>query len=246
VIDYVVLAAGIGVRMRAISGRPKPLLEVAGTTLLGLVLDVLRHGGASRVYVVAAPHLRGEVEVVGWRLGLDVIVVENQWWWRENGYSLLLAASVAEAPKLLVAMSDHVLHPAIVSKVASALVAGSYAALVGGDSYAYYVDHGEATRIQTAPEGRVVKVGKNILPYSHVDVGVLGFDKSYLSSIAVDAEATVKLSDIVNSLASRYSVAVADVTGLPWTDVDSDFDYYELLAGRTRIVLDQVLEALRR
>lgn len=47
-----VMAAGLGTRMRPLTAnRPKPLIEVAGTTLLDHVLDHLRAAGVKRVVV---------------------------------------------------------------------------------------------------------------------------------------------------------------------------------------------------
>ncbi len=246
-LDFVVLAAGLGTRLRGTGGRPKPLLELGGgLTLVGLVLDVLRHAGARRVHVVVAPETARHVEEEGWRLGLDVVTVVNPCWWRENGFSLALALSSVESDKVLVTMSDHVLHPSIVTHVIGAAAASDAAALVGGDAYAYYVDREEATRIEVAAGGKVVRIGKGVRPYHYVDVGVLAFSRSHVEAVLADAGAQLRLSDVVMLLASTSTVRVVEVSGLPWTDVDSDTDYYELLAGRTRAVLEEVLRELRR
>jgi len=39
--------------------------------------------------------------------------------------------------------------------------------------------------------------------------------------------------------------AVADVTGVPWTEVDTERDYYEVLNGSRRVVLEEVLKVVR-
>jgi len=67
-----VLAAGLGIRMRPLTdARPKPLVELAGRTLLDRALDRLGEAGVDRVVVNAhyraemiARHLEGRQEIV--------------------------------------------------------------------------------------------------------------------------------------------------------------------------------------
>src|SRR6266550_7221183 len=57
-----VLAAGLGTRMRAFNGRvPKPLVQVCGKALLDYVLDRLADQGVERA-VVNVHHLADQIE----------------------------------------------------------------------------------------------------------------------------------------------------------------------------------------
>ena len=58
-----IMAAGKGTRMMPLTAtRPKPLVEVAGTTLLDHVLDLLRDAGVGRI-VVNVHYLADQIEV---------------------------------------------------------------------------------------------------------------------------------------------------------------------------------------
>jgi N-acetyl-alpha-D-muramate 1-phosphate uridylyltransferase len=58
-----IMAAGKGTRMMPLTARkPKPLIEVAGTTLLDHVLDLLREAGIGRI-VVNVHYLADQIEV---------------------------------------------------------------------------------------------------------------------------------------------------------------------------------------
>ncbi len=55
-----VLAAGVGARLR-VGGRPKPLVRVAGLTLLERTIRTLRAGGVQGKVVVVVGHRGKEV-----------------------------------------------------------------------------------------------------------------------------------------------------------------------------------------
>ncbi len=73
----IVPAAGLSRRM----GRPKPLLEVGGTTLIARVVRALRDGGAGRVIVVAPPAERAESSEIARaaeEAGAEVVLLDRE------------------------------------------------------------------------------------------------------------------------------------------------------------------------
>jgi molybdenum cofactor cytidylyltransferase len=73
----IVPAAGLSLRM----GRPKPLLDLGGSTLIAHVVRALRDGGADRVVVVAPPDGRPESAAIAReaeRAGAEVIVLGGE------------------------------------------------------------------------------------------------------------------------------------------------------------------------
>jgi len=73
-----VLAAGLGVRMRPLTNdRPKPLIEVAGRTLLDHAIDRLKQAGVK--IVVVNVHYKGELVIAHLRKRSDIeIIIQDE------------------------------------------------------------------------------------------------------------------------------------------------------------------------
>jgi 1L-myo-inositol 1-phosphate cytidylyltransferase len=153
-----VLAAG---EARRLGGR-KPLARLHGRPLAWYPVSVLHLLGAAEFIVVTrpdlAPELRGLVESVAGS-GSATVVVNNEPW-RENGYSLLLAAREAgPAATLWVSMSDHVYSPLLAARVAAQHPGRGYT--VACDREPCCIDTGEATRVLAEPP-LASRVGKGL------------------------------------------------------------------------------------
>ncbi len=88
-----VMAAGLGTRMRPLTAmRPKPLIEVAGTTLIDHVLDHLRAAGIGRV-VVNVHYLADAMEAHLRRAApdLDIVISDERARLMETGGGLVQA-----------------------------------------------------------------------------------------------------------------------------------------------------------
>jgi MurNAc alpha-1-phosphate uridylyltransferase len=104
-----VMAAGLGKRMRPLTAtRPKPLIEVAGRSLLDHVLDRLRSAGVEKV-VVNVHYLPGAVEahLAAKADGLDVAISDERKQLLETGGGLVKAAPMIDADPFLVVNSDN-------------------------------------------------------------------------------------------------------------------------------------------
>ncbi|MEH3046916.1 nucleotidyltransferase family protein [Sphingomonas adhaesiva] len=104
-----VMAAGIGKRMRPLTAtRPKPLVEVAGRTLLDHTFDRLRAAGVRRAVVnvhyladALEAHLKHRVH------GIDVIVSDEREQLMETGGGLAKALPLLGDAPFLVVNSDN-------------------------------------------------------------------------------------------------------------------------------------------
>lgn len=104
-----VMAAGLGKRMRPLTAtRPKPLVEVAGRTLLDHVFDRLRAAGVKRAVVnvhyladALEAHLKNRVQ------GIDIVVSDERGRLMETGGGLVQARDLIGDKPFLVVNSDN-------------------------------------------------------------------------------------------------------------------------------------------
>lgn len=104
-----VMAAGLGKRMRPLTAtRPKPLVEVAGQTLLDHSLEHLKAAGVKRAVVnvhyladALEAHLKRNVQ------GIDIIVSDERAKLLETGGGLVKALPLIDADPFLVVNSDN-------------------------------------------------------------------------------------------------------------------------------------------
>jgi MurNAc alpha-1-phosphate uridylyltransferase len=105
-----VLAAGLGRRMRPLTAtRPKPLVEVAGRTLLDRSLDVLKAGGVSSA-VVNVHYLADRVEahLAARETGLRITISDERATLLETGGGLVKALPLIKADPFLAINADNV------------------------------------------------------------------------------------------------------------------------------------------
>jgi len=104
-----VMAAGLGKRMRPLTAtRPKPLVEVAGKTLIDHALDHLKAAGVAKAVVnvhylpsALEAHLKNRVE------GIEIAVSDERKQLLETGGGLKRALPLLDADPFLVVNSDN-------------------------------------------------------------------------------------------------------------------------------------------
>ena len=104
-----VMAAGLGKRMRPLTAtRPKPLIEVAGRSLIDHVLDRLRAAGVAKA-VVNVHYLAGALEAhLGNRVvGIEIAISDERKLLLETGGGLSHALPLIDADPFLVVNSDN-------------------------------------------------------------------------------------------------------------------------------------------
>jgi len=104
-----IMAAGKGTRMRPLTDtKPKPLIEVAGTTLLDHVLDLLRDAGIGRI-VVNVHYLAEQIEahLASHARDFEVVVSDERALLRDTGGGLVQALPLIGADPFFCINADN-------------------------------------------------------------------------------------------------------------------------------------------
>ena len=116
-----ILAAGLGSRLIAEAGLPKPLAEVGGRTLAEWVIRSLRDSIGIARFVVSIGHeaerVRRHFQAVAARTEVSVTFVGAEDWERGNGVSALAAAGATGDRPFILSMCDHLYDHALPARL---------------------------------------------------------------------------------------------------------------------------------
>ena len=243
--EGVILAAGYGSRLRSVSQGPKFLLDINGRPLIYYPLYTMARIGIDRVYIVVNPdNLEYLVEFIDEvSLDIDVDIVVNEEPQRGNGYSLYTAHYKLSGKEFLLSMSDHIYPAKVLKRILDyRRIFGSNAdIIVGGDSLPRFVDIDEATKILVDNDYNLIDIGKDLIEYTDIDIGVFLMSKNvfYYSEEYFKNYYEAGLSKLIKWLRDRgLNVKVCDIEGIPWKDIDTPEDLYMVLRGDYREVLE--------
>jgi choline kinase len=221
----IILAAGVARRLAPITDRThKCLLPVGERPLLTRMLSALDWAGV-RETVLVVGHCADQVrETAGRRVGrMAVRYVENPDYTKGSVLSLFAARQHLTEPALV--MDADVLFPREFLRRLLAAPAPSAFLIDRG-----FQDTGEEVKYYTRGD-RVTALGKKVVPDSWQMVGEgVGFFKcgaeagpelvGLLERVIIDTDGRSEYEDALHLLVQRHHVGWADVTGLPWTEID--------------------------
>jgi choline kinase len=226
--DAIILAAGMGIRLRSfLHDRPKGLIEIEGETLVGRSVRLLRSAGVSRITIVAGFEAEEYERFAGQHDGIDIIMNED---FATTGSMASLAIGLRRVDRdVLVLESDLVYdsralqtildRPAIDATIASGPTGA-------GDEV--FVD---------APDGRLRAMSKNVHELAGVDGEFVGITR--LSRPAgremlrafeefLDRHRHARMNyetDALVEVTSRRPIAVHLIRDLCWGEIDDEQQY---------------------
>jgi 1L-myo-inositol 1-phosphate cytidylyltransferase len=153
---------------------------------------------------------------------LSASFIENRDWQKQNGISLLAAASHVSKPFLLT-MSDHLFDGAVVDRLLDSSEPGFLNIAVDRKLDSIF-DLQDAMKVQTSGNG-ITNIGKNLRHYDAIDTGLFVcpvqiFD--YLERAKSESRRSdCSLADAVQLMADDKKVRAIDIGNTWWQDVDT-------------------------
>ena len=219
-----ILAAGLGSRLRPLTNTPKPLIRVLGLSLAERVVCTLIDADIRRFLVTLgheAKMVRAHFSDIARRRGVTIDFIEAKGWERGNGASALAAKdSTGKSPFFLV-MIDHLFDPGIARALADDPPApGEIRLAVDRDKDTIFNLDG-VTRVKIE-DGRIQKIEKTLDDWDAGDTGVMLCTTGLFEGLGRAAARNQHgLSDGLRDLAGEGRAETVDVTGMPWLDVDT-------------------------
>jgi len=220
--EAVILMAGEGSRLRG-SDKTflKPFVPVLGRPLISYTLDAVTRAGIETIHFVVG--YESERMIAQLKLlvpsGVSAFFIENRYWRKQNGISLLAAAGHVGAPFLLT-MSDHLYADAMIGRLLDNFDPGLLNIAVDRKLDSIF-DLRDAMKIQTR-RNRVIGIGKDLREFDAIDTGLFIcpleiFD--YLERAKQDGDCS--LADGVRLMARDDKVRAIDIGQSWWQDVDT-------------------------
>jgi choline kinase len=220
-----IIAAGHGSRLRSLA-ESKPLAPVGGVPLIEHVVRLAKAGGATEFLVVTG-HQAERVETflagLAERLGTRIETVRTADWDLPNGHSVVTGAGRIDGDYLLM-MADHLFDPEIVARLLLAREGRARGITLAVDRAIASpgLDLDDATKVQTAGDGTILRIGKRLETYNAIDTGLFlatpALREAILASVAEGGAGS--LSQGVQRLADRGQADTVDVGSLWWADLD--------------------------
>lgn len=166
-----VLAAGLGTRIRAIAkGKPKPLVEVAGRPLIDYALDTLEEGGVRRA-VVNVHYEADQIEAhLKGRTCPEILISDERGLLLETGGGLIKAAPLLGEGPVFCTNTDALLEGAAASRLAEAWDDAAMDALMLLVPKERSTGYGGAGDLAMDEDGRLSREGEEKLVFTGLQI----------------------------------------------------------------------------
>ena len=220
--EAIILMAGAGSRLvPPATGALKPLTPVLERPLVSYIFEALNDCGIDVIHAVVGYQGELLIEQVKRVIprGLDIRFIENPYWQRQNGLSVLAAKHKVKSPFLLT-MADHLFD----DELLGILLREADPCLLNlaiDRKIESIVDIDDAMKVRTNAN-RVISIGKELTRYDAIDTGLfIGNDElfDYLETAKHNDDCS--LADGVRLMAADGKVRAIDIGSGWWQDVDT-------------------------
>lgn len=222
-----IIAAGQGTRLKS-KGEIKPLVSLLGVPLIERVIHSAMEGGADEFVIITG--YKGEqvsnfLQSLAKRLGVEITLIQNDDWKKENGFSVLKARDILTEPFLLL-MADHLFDPAIIRSLQEQTLSdGEVLLAVDTDKNNPLIDMDDVTKVHIK-EGEILNIGKTIDDFNAFDTGIFLCTPALFEALerAYEIHNDSTLSAAIRVLAEKNKAKSVQTQGF-WIDVDDEKAY---------------------
>ena len=220
--ECLILAAGNGTRIRAISGEfPKPLVDFRGKPIIEHVVQRAHRAGIEKFVIVVGYRsdlIRNWFE--GRSLGVSVTFVENPDYHKANGISVLTAKNAIQGNFLLL-MADHLFELETAESLIGQPLAPDEVILAVDSDIDRVFDLDDATKVLTNGD-RILDIGKEIPHYNALDTGMFLCSPAVFDRLeAATKDGNCSLSDGMRQLAKLRRLRAMEIGEGQWQDLDT-------------------------
>jgi 1L-myo-inositol 1-phosphate cytidylyltransferase len=218
-----ILAAGNGSRLRAVSGDlPKPLVPFQGRPILEHVIRSAQEARIEEFVIVLGyrGNLIRDWFENRWRGKARFTWVENPDYDKSNGISALKARDAIDGNFLLL-MSDHVFEPETARMMVRQHLAPGEVILGVDTNVERIFDIDDATKVRRRGN-RIVEIGKDIEKYDALDTGMFLCSPDLFGHLeCARKDGNCSLSDGMRRLAQRGHLRALEIGDAWWHDLDT-------------------------
>jgi choline kinase len=218
-----ILAAGYGTRLRAVSGGiPKPLVHFRGRPILEHVILRAHEAGINEFVIVVG--YRSDL-VRRWfdshpLADVSITLVENPDYHKPNGVSVLKAKGQIHDNFLLL-MADHVFEPDTASALLKQPLSHGEVILAVDSDIERIFDLDDATKVRRNGN-LIVDIGKEIAKYDALDTGMFLCSPVIFERLeSAIRDGSCSLSDGMRRLAAERKLRAMEIGNAGWQDLDT-------------------------
>ena len=223
-VKCLILAAGQGTRLKS-KGEIKPLVTLLGVPLIERVIRSAIEAGVNEFVVITG--YQGEqvsnfCQPLAKRLRVEITLIQNDDWQKENGFSVLKAQDILTEPFLLL-MSDHLFDPAIIRLLqAQTLNDGEVLLAVDTNKNNPLIDIDDVTKVHIK-DGDILNIGKTIDDFNAFDTGIFLCTPAIFEALerACEIHNDTTLSAAIRVLAEKDKAKSVQTQEF-WIDVDDE------------------------
>jgi len=220
----VIIASGEGKRMsQKRKDSPKPLLKLLGLTLIERVILSLKQTGVVEEILIVVGYQGEKIKKTlggGEKYGVKINYIENPYWRRGNGISVVRAKNQIKGNFLLL-MADHIFEYTIVKEIVKEELNGYDAVLAVDTTPAEYLDVNDATKVKLESD-KIVQIGKHLEEYEGFDCGIfLCSPKVFEYLQEAISQGKESLTDGMQKIASVGRLKAFDIGEKFWIDIDT-------------------------